>query len=193
MVDVAGVTQDPSLTILVVEYEGELAILPSRSMADESGILMLPGNEAIQHGKYGRESYRSMLKDFYRSWKIELPTAGSYTAEIVYRMRYNEKHFVLKSGQNSLSFLLEGNGKRRESVSGLDGNELPVKSVAVPGDLRRASLGVLRFNRAGIQDLVLRQGKQFELLPRSADFDRQDQKYRSMNIEVERITLTPTE
>ena len=78
-------------------------------------------------------------------------------------------------------------------MSGLDGNELPVKSVAVPGDLRRASLGVLRFDRAGIQDLVLRQGKQFELLPRSADFDRQDQKYRSMNIEVERITLTPTE
>lgn len=193
VVDVATVTQDPSLTILVVEYEGELAILPRRSMPDESGILVLPGNEAIQHGKYGRKSYRSMLKDFYRSWKIELPAAGSYTAEIIYRMRYDEKHFVLKSGQDTLSFLLEGNGKRREGVSGLDGNELPVKSVAVPGDLRRASLGVLSFDRAGIQDLVLEQGRQFELLPSSADFDKQDQKYRSMNIEVERITLIPTQ
>ena len=134
-----------------------------------------------------------MLKDFYRSWKIELPTAGSYTAVIVYRMRYDEKHFVLEAGQNSLSFLLEGNGKRREGASNLDGNELPVKSVAVAGDLRSASLGVLSFDWAGIQDLVLRQGRQFELLPGSADFARQDQKYRSMNIEVDRITLIPTQ
>ena len=77
-------------------------------------------------------------------------------------------------------------------MSSLDGNELPVKSVAVSGDLRRASLGVLSFDRAGIQDLVLEQGRSFELLARTADFARQDQKYRSMNIEVERITLTPT-
>jgi len=191
VIDVAGVTQDPSLTILVVEYEGELALLPSRSLPDESGVLVLTGNEAIRHGKYGRESYRSMLRDFYRSWKVELPAAGRYTAEIVYRMGYDEKHFVLKSDRGGLSFLLEGNGKRRETVSSLDGNERPVKSTAVPGGLRHASLGVLSFDRAGIQDLVLQQGKPFELLPRSADFNRQDQKYRSMNIEVERITLTP--
>lgn len=170
VVDVAGVTEDPSLTILVVEYEGELAILPSRSTPDASGVVLLPGNEAIHHGKYGRESYRSMLKDFYRSWTIELPSAGSYTAEIVYRMRYDEKHFVLETGQGALPFVLEGNGKRREAVS---------------------SLGVLKFDRAGIQDLVLRQGKEFELLPRSADFDKQDQKYRSMNIEIDHVRLIP--
>jgi alpha-L-fucosidase len=193
VINLKGVEQDPILSIVVVDYQGELSILPSRSKAAADGTVVIDGNSAAKHGKYGRESYRSMLKDFYRSWYVEVPEAGQYHAEMVYKMRYDQKRFVLSSDGGRVAFTLAGNGKCKEAASSLDGNEVAVVSKAIKGDYRIAELGAINFDSPGIQQIYLRQGNKFELMARSADFNRQDQKYRSMNIEIDHIRLTPVE
>ncbi|MEH6550574.1 MAG: alpha-L-fucosidase [Pseudomonadales bacterium] len=190
-VDLSALHQDPSLTIVVLEYEGDLSIVPVHSAPNEKGELVLKGELATRHGKYGRQSYRAMLKDFYRSWYIAIPEPGDYKAEIIYKMRYDQKRFVLQAESDSVQFNLQGNGARKAAANSVDGNERIAVSRAVGGSLRQAEVGVVHFDHAGIQQVYLRPGQNFELLARSRDFNQQDQKYRAMNIDIEAIRLLP--
>jgi len=173
--------------------------VPKHSKVDESGTIRLVGEQATKHGKFGKESYRSMLKDFLRSWYIDVPEAGSYQVNISYKMRYKDKDFILANADSELVFNLKGKGNKVEKLQSFDGNEqkLTVEEKAEKvsnnsGQFVQSSLGLLNFSEAGIQKVTLKQGQAFELKASTKDFKAQDQRYRAMNIDIETITLVPS-
>jgi len=199
MIDLSAIKQDRYLTILKLDYSGALKTVPKHSKVDESGTIRLVGEQATKHGKFGKESYRSMLKDFLRSWYIDVPEAGSYQVNISYKMRYKDKDFILANADSELVFNLKGKGNKVEKLQSFDGNEqkLTVEEKAEKvsnnsGQFVQSSLGLLNFSEAGIQKVTLKQGQAFELKASTKDFKAQDQRYRAMNIDIETITLVPS-
>ncbi len=199
MIDLSAIKQDRYLTILKLDYNGALKTVPRHSKVDESGTIRLVGEQATKHGKFGKESYRSMLKDFLRSWYIDVPEAGSYQVNISYKMRYKDKDFILANADFELVFNLKGKGNKVEKLQSFDGNEqkLTVEEKAEKvsnnsGQFVQSSLGLLNFSEAGIQKVTLKQGQSFELKASTKDFKAQDQRYRAMNIDIETITLVPS-
>ena len=53
---------NPVLDVLVVEYQDDLVINPIVIKGKE-GVVNLNDSQAIKHGKYGKLSYRSIIKD----------------------------------------------------------------------------------------------------------------------------------
>lgn len=191
VIDLSQASQDAHLTVLKLTFDGELSITPKHTKANAQGELVIAGNRATKHGKFGKQSYRSMLKDYARSWYIDVPKAGMYQAQITYKMKYKSKDFVLESDADRLPFTLTGKGQMVVNNSLFDGNEKVQQEVDTKGRFQIALLENLYFDKPGLQQLKLKQGKPFELLANSDDFFKQDQKYRSMNIEIDAITLTP--
>ena len=168
LIDLAVAEEDPRLSIVAIEYSGDLSIIPARSRPAGDGIITLPGSKAVRHGKVGRESYRSLLKDFYRSWTLDIPAPARYMVEISYRLPYEEKDFIVA-------------GSADEQAVSLQGSD----------DWTTATFGPLAFDAPGIQDVFMRQGRPFELKARSADFHAQDPKYRAMKLDIRAIRLLP--
>jgi len=164
VIDLKGLTKDPYLTIIKIDYDGLLSIVPEHSKVNEQGVIPIKGSRATKHGKFGKQSYRSMLKDFYRSWYIDIPRPGSYKVKITYSMKYNEKDFILASEAGELAFTLKGQ------------------------DIQ-TYVGELKFDRKGIQKLLLKQGQSYELKTSIKEFKAQDQRYRGMNINIDSIEL----
>jgi len=194
-IDLSGINQDPYLTILKLDYIGELKTVPRHSKADENGTIRLVGEDATKHGKFGKESYRSMLKDFSRSWYIDVPKTGSYQVNISYKMRYKDKDFIIGNKVNELAFSLKGKGQKVEKLQSFDGNEQKVTVKTVNKNyvnFLQSHAGLLNFTEAGIQKITLKQGQSFELKASTKDFKAQDQRYRAMNIDIEEITLVPS-
>ncbi len=191
IVDITAMKQDVNLSIIALEYSGDLNIVPVHAKPDSEGRIELSGGDASKHGKYGRESYRSLLKDFYRSWYVDVPAAGVYSAEITYKMKYGSKDFEWKVAANSIPFTLIGNGKRKEKAALIDGNETHATVEVIGGGYRVANIPGLTFERSGLQQLILKQGQSFELKATTEAFKAQDHKYRTMNIEIEKIRLIP--
>jgi len=196
IIDLAEVKQDQYLTILKLDYSGALKIVPRHSKANEDGLISLIGEQATKHGKFGKESYRSMLKDFSRSWYVDVPELGSYQVNISYKMRYKDKDFVIANASNELAFNLQGKGEKVEKLQSFDGNEQKLnvrkKVTEHAGNFVQSTVGVLNFTEAGIQKITLKQGQVFELKASTKDFKSQDQRYRAMNIDVKAITLVPS-
>jgi len=201
IIDLSGVPKDPYLSIIKLSYEGELNLIPRHSKANKDGIITLVGDKATKHGKFGKQSYRSMLKDFSRSWYVDVPTAGSYKVKINYKMRYKDKGFILANTSDELAFNLKGKGKGKivKTLQAFDGNEQVAKTSENIGDssqinfsqrnFSQRNIGQLKFSQAGIQQVTLKQGQAFELKASTKDFKAQDQRYRAMNIEIDSIEL----
>jgi len=190
LIDLSSVKKDPYLTILKLDYNGELSTIPRHSSANQSGKITLVGDQATKEGKFGKESYRSMLKDFSRSWYVDVPKAGSYQVSISYKMRYKDKDFILANASDELVFNLKGKGKKVEKLQSFDGNEQKVSVNENTGDCVQSSVGALNFTETGIQKVTLKQGRSFELKASTKDFKAQDQRYRAMNIDIESVVLT---
>ena len=62
---------NPVLDVLVVEYKNDLIINPL-IINSENGVLNLNDTQAIKHGKYGKLSYRSIIKDNFRTWDFSV-------------------------------------------------------------------------------------------------------------------------
>ncbi|WP_052379870.1 MULTISPECIES: alpha-L-fucosidase [unclassified Pseudoalteromonas] len=204
IVDLSGVAKDPYLSIIKLSYEGELNLIPRHSKANQDGKITLVGDEATKHGKFGKQSYRSMLKDFSRSWYVDVPKAGSYKVKINYKMRYKDKDFILANSSDELAFNLKGKGKKVKKLQAFDGNEQVAKTSdnldepsknsfsqnnTSQSNFFKSNLGQLHFSQAGIQQVTLKQGQAFELKASTQDFKAQDQRYRAMNIEIDSIEL----
>jgi len=204
IIDLSGVPKDPYLSIIKLSYEGELNLIPKHSKVNKNGIITLMGDKATKHGKFGKQSYRSMLKDFSRSWYVDVPTAGSYKVKINYKMRYKDKDFILANTSDELAFNLTGKGKKVRKLQDFDGNEQVVKtgenlggfsqnniseSSSSQSSFSQSNVGQLQFDQAGIQQVTLKQGQAFELKASTKDFKAQDQRYRAMNIEIDSIEL----
>ncbi|WP_353517741.1 alpha-L-fucosidase [Thalassotalea sp. SU-HH00458] len=189
VIDLSSVEQDAYLTIVKLVYSGELTVIPRHSKANAQGNIVLAGVQATKHGKFGKESYRSMLKDFSRSWYVDVPKAGKYQVKITYKMRYQDKDFILVNNANELAFNLKGKGDKVEVVQAFDGNEKTDNKKNNTGQFLQTTIGELTFSKSGIQQVMLKQGQPFELKTLMKDFKAQDMRYRSMNIEIETIEL----
>jgi len=193
IIDLSSVKQDRYLTILKLDYSGELSIVPRHSKANENGVITLTGEQATKEGKFGKESYRSMLKDFSRSWYLDVPVPGSYQVNISYKMRYKDKDFIVANAKGELAFKLKGKGQKVEKLQSFDGNEQKLNVSKVvnknTGSFVQSVIGELNFTEAGIQKVTLKQGQPFELKASTKDFKAQDQRYRAMNIDIDAIEL----
>ena len=94
-----------NLSIIVVEYKGELEIT-NPVIRPVNGELLLTNSDATKHGKYGMVSYRSIIKDDHRTWDIELKETGEYEIEITYKHKYAEKDFIIEVNNQHLKFHL---------------------------------------------------------------------------------------
>ncbi|MCK4920242.1 MAG: alpha-L-fucosidase [Bacteroidales bacterium] len=190
IIDLSLVKEDDDLTVIVVEYKGGLNIEPVYVTANENNEIIVEGASATKHGKYGRESYRSILKDYYRSWNIFVAEPGEYKLSMTYKMKYDEKDFKVELAGQSLAFKLLGNGMKKEGIEMLDGNELAKEiKTDLNGKMKKVEIGVVFLTETGPFILSLKQGQNFEFKSTSKEFNLQDQKYRSMNIEVGMLVL----
>jgi len=165
ILDISKLTEDENLTVLTLEYEGELKIIDPFVRAEPDQSLMIGQDDWIHHGKYGKESYRSILKDYYRSCDIEIPEKGEYLVELEYRMKTPEKDFKLEIGGKDLLFTLKG----KQQMTRLE------------------SLYIDK----GIHTLYIRQGRDFEFKTTVEEFNLQDRTYRTMNIDLLKVKLVP--
>jgi alpha-L-fucosidase len=157
--------KDPYLTILVIEYDDKLVIHNPVLKADESGEIRIGESDWIKHGKYGKVSYRSILKDAYRTVNIEVPEPGKYRLNLSYKMNHDQKRFILSAGNQAISFDLSNS--------------------------KDAMSGIMEFEEAGKYELLLEQGETFEFKPTLEEFNKQDRKYMSLGITMESLTFEP--
>lgn len=191
LVDLSGVKEDPNLTIVVLEFEGNLKPNPNYIQADTHGVVNIPGGLATRHGKYGKQSYRSMLKDFYRSWFVDIPADAEFQVEVTYQMGEDEKEFVLELGAKPLAFTLQGSGSAEPNINSFDGNETNDLKVKTNDRYRTVILKEPLLGQQGKQRLFLKPGQPFELKATTTEFRNQDQRYRTLNIDIKTIRLLP--
>ncbi|TKG93735.1 hypothetical protein EYV94_15945 [Puteibacter caeruleilacunae] len=188
--NVSHITPSKSVTVLEVAYEGKLKIQHG-AVTKKSGEYTLTDEFVINHGKYGRESYRSILKDYYRTWDVKVENPGTYEVSISYKMKYDQKDFVLECEKQEIPFTLNGAGVKKEKAEVIDGNENPHHKKNSTGGASKESyvIGKLHFDKKGVYTITLKQGQPFEFKTTMVDFKQQDHKYRSMNIDVDKIVL----
>lgn len=189
VIDLSSANKMPHVTVVKLTYEGELEVIPQHSLENQSGVITLQGNMAVKLGKYGKESYRSMLKDFSRLWYVDIPHAATYKAVITYKMKYENKDFILASNSSNTQFTLKGNGVESNKIKSFDGNEQYQAPKSVNNQMYKSYVGKVHFDTTGIQPIKLLQGQPFELKANSKEFKAQDPRYRRMNIDIERIEL----
>ncbi len=189
IIDLSSAKKMPHLTVVKLSYEGELEVIPQHSSQSSTGTITLKGNQAVKLGKYGKESYRSMLKDFSRLWYVDVPQPGSYKAVITYNMKYDNKDFILSTPSSQTKFNLLGSGQQVKALKAFDGNENHQAQEQVERQMHKSFIGTVSFNKKGIQPITLSHGQSFELKASSKDFKAQDARYRRMNIDIESIKL----
>lgn len=191
IIDLSTLVKDEYLTVIELTYKGALEIEKEYTVANEKGNLLIQGNNCIKHGKYGRESYRSILKDYYRTWNIEAKTKGLYDVYLTYRMVFDEKDFVFELNQKSLAFKLNGEGTVKAKAETIDGNEQTKKVMRskAKGKFKRVHVGTIEVEKAGKSVLYLKQGQEFDFKATQVEFKKQDPKYRIMKLDIETIEL----
>lgn len=189
VLDLSSVKPDLNVTIIELEYTGELNIEQDAATADKNGNIVLSNELVINHGKYGRESYRSILKDYFRSWDVVVTTAGDYDVSIDYQMKYDSKDFIVETATQKLPFTLSGAGQKSEKAEIIDGNEQKGNTQKKNNSkYNTASVGTIHLE-AGRNTIYLKQGQNFEFRTTMVDFKNQDHKYRGMNINVAKMVL----
>ena len=189
-ISLTGVTPDPCDTVIVVEYEEPLNVMPVRTLAKKNGTLVLSGDTAIHHGKYGRESYRSILPDYYRSWDVDGLEVGNYDVSLIYKLRAKEKDFKLEVADSSLDFNLKGKAGKEESFI-MDGNEeISEITEESGGKWQKVTVGTIEVSTSGKSKVILLQGKEFEFKATLAEFKKQDSNYRSMKLDIKALVLS---
>lgn len=195
VIDLSGVTEEKILTIVALDLGGELKIVDPITNPSSDDTITLGGEDAIHHGKYGRESYRSILKDYYRSWDARIESTGTYEVTIRYNMRYDQKDFRVVAENSTLDFTLLGSGKEKAKVELIDGNESMESEVSDDSHSKYVAkkIGTIELEKSDRITIELRQGQDFEMKATTKEFMAQDHKYRTMNIEIESITLNKIE
>ena len=92
------------------------------------GFVNLNDTQAIKHGKYGKLSYRSIIKDNFRTWDFSVEQKGTYEVILTYATKYDEKEFLFEINDQSFNVNLNGNQKKQMAKEQLfDGNETKQK------------------------------------------------------------------
>ena len=194
LIDLRGIQEDPDLTILVLEYEGELDIEDPIISTTPGEDIVLPGSAAQKHERYGKMSYRSILRDYSRSWDVDILEAGSYAVTITYKMKLADKDFKLQAGNGQpLLFNLKGDASLTAKSELIDGNETAKKptgeKVFNRTQERTAEAGILDIPQTGRTTIWMKPGQDFKMYATTAEDKAQDQRYKNMNIDIKSITL----
>ena len=193
VLDISSMQADENLSVIAIEYEGVLNIIDPYTATSEVCALSINGFDAIKHGKYGRESYRSILKDYYRSWDFKVSETGLYEIKVTYKMNYDRKDYCIEIDHQKLDFTLTGDGSVIAKSEIIDGNEEKKASTKKSGSNKKyacVSVGEIEIED-DINTLYLKQGQEFDFKATIVEFKQQDPKYRSMNIDIEKIELIP--
>ena len=190
IITIGETATNKNLSVVVIEYEGELSILDPVITSIKNGTILLKDETAIKHGKYGMLSYRSIIKDDTRTWDFLLEEAGTYEVQLIYRMKYKQKDFKIKVGDSSLDFTLSGKAPEKAVVEELfDGNETYSKvKQSQHKKFGKATVGLIKLKK-GKQTLLFTSGKEFEFKASLKEFHAQDRSYRGLNTEVKVIKL----
>ena len=190
-IKVASEPVNKNLSIIVVEYKGELEIT-NPVIRPVNGELLLTNSDATRHGKYGMVSYRSIVKDDHRTWDIELEETGEYEIEITYKHKYAEKDFIIEVNNQQLQFTLIGSSKLHpKKLQSIDGNEdtKGEKDNKIKGKWNTTVLGVIHLVK-GQQVVTLKSGREYIFVSSINEFRSKDRKYRGLNVDVKNIRLT---
>ena len=189
-IKVASEPVNKNLSIIVVEYKGELEII-NPVVKPVNGELLLTNSDATKHGKYGMVSYRSIIKDNHRTWDIELEETGKYEIEITYKHKYAEKDFIIEVDNQQLQFTLIGSSKLHpKKPQSIDGNEelKGEKDNKIKGKWNTIVLGAIHLVK-GPQVVTLKSGREYIFAPTMKEFLSKDRRYRGLNVEVKSIRL----
>jgi alpha-L-fucosidase len=191
MINVGNSAIDTYLPIVVVEYNDALEIIDPVIKAVNKE-LVLKDAAGIKQGKYGMMSYRSILKDDYRTWNIEVTEDGLYEVEMAYKLKYAKKDFKIEVAGEILTFTLKGNTTlKSEKAQSIDGNEKikkPKRNKKITGNWKLVTVGKIQLKK-GIHTFNLKSGKPYVFVATIKEFHKKDRKYKGLKIDVKKITL----
>tara|TARA_B110000208_G_scaffold170579_1_gene212251 strand:+ start:64153 stop:66012 length:1860 start_codon:yes stop_codon:yes gene_type:complete len=190
IITIGETATNKNLSVVVIEYEGELSIVDPVITPIKNGTILLKDETAIKHGKYGMLSYRSIIKDDTRTWDVFIEDTGTYEVQLIYKMKYKQKDFKIKVGGSSLDFSLSNKAPEKAVVEELfDGNEKHTKVKQLQEKkFGKATVGLIKLKK-GKQTLLFTSGKEFEFKASLKEFHAQDRSYRGLNTEVKVIRL----
>ena len=179
---------NPVLDVLVVEYKNDLIINPT-IINSENGVVNLNDTQAIKHGKYGKLSYRSIIKDNFRTWDFSVDRTGTYEVELTYATKYDEKEFLFEINDQSLKVNLKGNQKKEKEKEQLfDGNETKQKKAPF-SKFKTVKIGEVQLVKSEVNHLVLKSAKDYQFKYTLKEFHAQDRSHRSLGINVKNLVF----
>ena len=180
---------NPVLDVLVVEYKQDLIINPL-IINSENGVVNLNDTQAIKHGKYGKLSYRSIIKDNFRTWDFSVEQKGTYEVELTYATKYDEKEFLFEINDQSFKVNLKGNQKKEKEKEQLfDGNETKQKKASF-SKFKTVKIGEVQLLNSEVNHLVLKSAKDYQFKYTLKEFHAQDRSHRSLGINVKNLVLS---
>ena len=179
---------NPVLDVLVVEYKQDLIINPL-IINSENGVVNLNDTQAIKHGKYGKLSYRSIIKDNFRTWDFSVEQKGTYEVELTYATKYDEKEFLFEINDQSIKVNLKGNQKKEKEKEQLfDGNETKQKKASF-SKFKTVKIGEVQLLNSEVNHLVLKSAKDYQFKYTLKEFHAQDRSHRSLGINVKNLVF----
>ena len=179
---------NPVLDVLVVEYKNDLIINPL-IINSENGVVNLNDTQAIKHGKYGKLSYRSIIKDNFRTWDFSVDQTGTYEVELTYATKYDEKEFLFEINDQSFKVNLKGNQKKEKEKEQLfDGNETKQKKASF-SKFKTVKIGEVQLANSEVNHLVLKSAKDYQFKYTLKEFHAQDRSHRSLGINVKNLVF----
>lgn len=181
---------NPVLDVVVVEYKDDL-IINNPFVRGHGGIVNLDDSQAIKHGKYGKLSYRSIIKDNFRTWDFAVDETGTYEVELTYAAKHPEKEFVFTINDDTFKINLKNQKKVKEEQEELfDGNETKakVKSSAY-SKYNTVSIGEVNLTKDQINTLLLKSAKEYDFKYTLKEFHAQDRSHRSLDLKIKSLTF----
>ena len=179
---------NPVLDVLVVEYKKDLIINPP-VINSKNGVVNLNDTQAIKHGKYGKLSYRSIIKDNFRTWDFSVEQTGIYEVELTYATKYDEKEFLFEIKDQSIRVNLKGNQKKEKEKEQLfDGNETKQKKAPF-SKFKTVKIGEVQLVNSEVNHLVLKSAKDYQFKYTLKEFHAQDRSHRSLGINVKNLVF----
>ena len=179
---------NPVLDVLVVEYKKDLIINPP-VINSKNGVVNLNDTQAIKHGKYGKLSYRSIIKDNFRTWDFSVEQTGIYEVELTYATKYDEKEFLFEIKDQSIRVNLKGNQKKEKEKEQLfDGNETKQKKAPF-SKFKTVKIGEVQLVNSELNHLVLKSAKDYQFKYSLKEFHAQDRSHRSLGINVKNLVF----
>lgn len=179
---------NPVLDVLVVEYKQDLIINPP-VINSKNGVVNLNDTQAIKHGKYGKLSYRSIIKDNFRTWDFSVEQTGTYEVMLTYATKYDEKDFLFEIKDQSIRVNLKGNQKKEKEIEQLfDGNETKQKKASF-SKFKTVKIGELQLVNSEVNHLILKSAKDYQFKYTLKEFHAQDRSHRSLGINVKNLAF----